>query len=267
MARQGGAIRADWTRGNPHVCHRTVHYRRCHAEQLFDLVDDESRFLELRPGAVSHRDIERLESGGHACTQEFVVNGRRITQTCRAVRFERPSCVVDDVIGPGVQATVSSTFEDLGGGSRLTIRQEVALTRRANVLRRRTMRRVADRQLAAALTCIKAVAEDEPWPAPESEGLDDPSSSLGGPPQGDSEASGQLPDQIASLFSRLEPHGQQILRSRFGLDGGEPRTLDDVAILFGITREDVRQIELETMDRLRPPHDDDDASPDRPDDA
>ena len=129
-------------------------------ERLFDVLNDDSRFLDLRPGAVAHRDVEPLENGGHACTQEFEIeDGRRITQRCRALRFDRPSCMIDDVVGSDFQATVTSTLEDLGAESLLRIRQEVALTRQVNTLRRRAIRRDAERRLDASLRRIKAVAE------------------------------------------------------------------------------------------------------------
>jgi RNA polymerase primary sigma factor len=41
---------------------------------------------------------------------------------------------------------------------------------------------------------------------------------------------------------------------RFGLDGGQPRTLEEVGRHFGVTRERVRQIEARTMAKLRHPY-------------
>ncbi len=128
-------------------------------EQLFDVVTDDGRFFDLRPGAVAHREILPLENGGHACTQEFEVNGRRVVQACRALRFERPSCMVDNVVGPGFSMTATTTFEDVAGKCLLRIRYEVALTQRVNALRRRATRYHADRRLIAGLARIKTVAE------------------------------------------------------------------------------------------------------------
>lgn len=67
--------------------------------------------------------------------------------------------MIDDVVGSDFQATVTSTLEDLGEESLLRIRQEVALTRQVNTLRRRAIRRDAERRLDASLRHIKAVAE------------------------------------------------------------------------------------------------------------
>ncbi|MCA1703242.1 MAG: SRPBCC family protein [Actinobacteria bacterium] len=128
-------------------------------EQLFDLINDDSRFLELRPDAVGHRDVQSLPNGGHSCTQEWDLNARRITLTCRAVRFERPSCFVDEVDGPGFRSTVTTTVEAMTDGSRLTIRQEVVFMGRLSLLRRRAVREDASRRLVAALARMKSVAE------------------------------------------------------------------------------------------------------------
>ncbi len=51
----------------------------------------------------------------------------------------------------------------------------------------------------------------------------------------------------------LDADEQQILLMRFGLDGGEPRTLSDVGKIFNLTRERVRQIEGRALAKLRHP--------------
>jgi RNA polymerase sigma factor (sigma-70 family) len=51
----------------------------------------------------------------------------------------------------------------------------------------------------------------------------------------------------------LEAEEQQIIALRFGLDGGEPRTLSDVGKMFDLTRERVRQIEGRALAKLRHP--------------
>jgi len=52
------------------------------------------------------------------------------------------------------------------------------------------------------------------------------------------------------LLSQLPPREQQILRLRFGIDE-EPKTLEEIGGMLGITRERVRQIEKQAKDRLR----------------
>jgi RNA polymerase primary sigma factor len=59
-----------------------------------------------------------------------------------------------------------------------------------------------------------------------------------------------LADEIQELLSQLSPREQQILRLRFGIDE-EPKTLEEIGGMLGITRERVRQIEKQAKDRLR----------------
>jgi len=66
----------------------------------------------------------------------------------------------------------------------------------------------------------------------------------------DSALSGEL---NAILADRLNDRECQILRLRFGLDRGEPRTLQEVSAYFGLTRERVRQIEQAALSKLRQP--------------
>jgi DNA-directed RNA polymerase sigma subunit (sigma70/sigma32) len=49
----------------------------------------------------------------------------------------------------------------------------------------------------------------------------------------------------------LEDREQQVIRMRYGLDDGQPRTLDQIGRRFGLSRERVRQIEREVMAKLR----------------
>jgi RNA polymerase sigma factor (sigma-70 family) len=62
-----------------------------------------------------------------------------------------------------------------------------------------------------------------------------------------------LPDEIARLLAPLEERERDILRLRYGLDRGEPRTLEEVGAHFNLTRERIRQIEARAMSKLRHP--------------
>jgi RNA polymerase nonessential primary-like sigma factor len=53
------------------------------------------------------------------------------------------------------------------------------------------------------------------------------------------------------VLATLDEREQQVIRLRFGLDDGPPRTLDQIGKLFGLSRERVRQIEREVMTKLR----------------
>jgi RNA polymerase sigma factor (sigma-70 family) len=66
-------------------------------------------------------------------------------------------------------------------------------------------------------------------------------------------ATALLPDEITRLLSPLDEREREILRLRFGLDRGEPRTLEEVGEHFNLTRERIRQIEARAMSKLRHP--------------
>jgi RNA polymerase sigma factor (sigma-70 family) len=69
----------------------------------------------------------------------------------------------------------------------------------------------------------------------------------------DHAASSMLPDEINRLLAPLDDREATILRLRFGLDRGEPRTLEEVGQHFHLTRERIRQIEAKAMSKLRHP--------------
>ena len=54
----------------------------------------------------------------------------------------------------------------------------------------------------------------------------------------------------------LDEREREILKLRFGLDRGEPRTLEEVGEHFNLTRERIRQIEARAMSKLRHPSSD-----------
>ncbi|MDN6236835.1 MAG: sigma-70 family RNA polymerase sigma factor [Corynebacterium flavescens] len=56
---------------------------------------------------------------------------------------------------------------------------------------------------------------------------------------------------IREVISSLEEREQDVIRLRYGLDDGVPRTLDQIGRRFGLSRERVRQIEREVMSKLR----------------
>ena len=56
---------------------------------------------------------------------------------------------------------------------------------------------------------------------------------------------------VRSVLATLDEREQQVIRLRYGLDDGQPRTLDQIGKLFGLSRERVRQIEREVMSKLR----------------
>ncbi|MDB5184064.1 MAG: polymerase sigma factor, sigma-70 family [Candidatus Saccharibacteria bacterium] len=67
----------------------------------------------------------------------------------------------------------------------------------------------------------------------------------------DAVINGLLSEEIDKVIASLDERETQVIRLRFGLDDGQPRTLDQIGKLFGISRERVRQIEREVMAKLR----------------
>jgi RNA polymerase primary sigma factor len=62
-----------------------------------------------------------------------------------------------------------------------------------------------------------------------------------------------LQNQLHSVLATLSEREAGIVRLRFGLTDGQPRTLDEIGRIYGITRERIRQIESKTMAKLRHP--------------
>ena len=61
---------------------------------------------------------------------------------------------------------------------------------------------------------------------------------------------------VEKAMEGLNDREREILRLRFGLDRGEPRTLEEVGEHFNLTRERIRQIEARAMSKLRHPSSD-----------
>ncbi len=59
---------------------------------------------------------------------------------------------------------------------------------------------------------------------------------------------------VSEVLHELSEREQEVVRLRFGLDDGRPRTLEEVGRQFGVTRERIRQIEAKTLAKLRHPH-------------
>ena len=62
-----------------------------------------------------------------------------------------------------------------------------------------------------------------------------------------------LHEQLMESLETLTEREQQVLRLRFGLDDGRPRTLEEVGRVFHVTRERIRQIEAKALRKLRHP--------------
>ena len=69
----------------------------------------------------------------------------------------------------------------------------------------------------------------------------------------DSVAFQMLKEQLLRVLDTLTPREEKVLRLRYGLDDGKPRTLEEVGKEFNVTRERIRQIEAKALRKLRHP--------------
>ncbi len=73
------------------------------------------------------------------------------------------------------------------------------------------------------------------------------------PAPADAASQTMLKEQLNEVLSTLTPREEKVLRLRFGLVDGHPRTLEDVGKEFNVTRERIRQIEAKALRKLRHP--------------
>ena len=74
------------------------------------------------------------------------------------------------------------------------------------------------------------------------------------PPPAEVVLDGQLREQLYDALQKLPPRERRIIDLRFGLTDGDPRTLQEIAEEFDLSRERIRQIEGEVLRKLRHPH-------------
>jgi len=60
-----------------------------------------------------------------------------------------------------------------------------------------------------------------------------------------------LRDEVGDLLGNLDDRERRIINSRFGLDGQKPKTLEEVGVKFGVTRERIRQLQNIALSKLR----------------
>ena len=70
----------------------------------------------------------------------------------------------------------------------------------------------------------------------------------------DAAESNMLKEQLLQVLSMLTPREEKVLRLRYGLDDGKPKTLEEVGKAFNVTRERIRQIEAKALRKLRNPN-------------
>ncbi len=113
-----------------------------------------------------------------------------------------------------------------------------------------------DRVVEALRFASEPVSLSEPLREDGDAELGDLVEDRGAPSPFEAAAEELLSDEIVRLLAPLDPREREILWLRFGLDRGEPRTLEEVGQHFALTRERIRQIEARAMSKLRHPSSD-----------
>ena len=62
-----------------------------------------------------------------------------------------------------------------------------------------------------------------------------------------------LQEEFRQVLGTLSPREAGVIKMRYGLEDGQPKTLADIGRIYGVTRERIRQIESKTMSKLRHP--------------
>ena len=117
--------------------------------------------------------------------------------------------------------------------------RESGLPHRQGAGHPRPRARAAPARGAPRATTATAVSSAISWPIPRS------------PAPDEQIASERMQAQTRALLDHLSPREQQLLKLRFGMDGGPGQTLEEVGKSFNLSRERVRQIEAAALKKLR----------------
>jgi len=113
---------------------------------------------------------------------------------------------------------------------------------------------VSEEQVAEYLRhAADPVSLDTPVGADGETELGDIVADLASPSPFDVVAAGMMSEEIDRLLQPLDEREREILKLRYGLDRGEPRTLEEVGDVLHLTRERIRQIERQALSKLRHP--------------
>ena len=139
------------------------------------------------------------------------------------------------------------------------------LTRQERIMAQELGRDVTDGELAESLgmspeqvmqarrAAREAVSLDLTVGEEEETRLGDLVEDRSSPPLEDTVSENLLREQLLEALDALGERESRVLRLRYGLDDGQPQTLEEVGKAFGVTRERIRQIEAKAIRKLRQP--------------
>ncbi len=111
----------------------------------------------------------------------------------------------------------------------------------------------ADKVKAVMRAGIEPVSLDRPIGEDEDSNLGDFIEDIGVRNPAETAAHSMLEDRLTHVLSTLTRREEKVIRLRFGLGDGTPRTLEEVGTIFKVTRERVRQIEAKAIRKLQHP--------------
>jgi RNA polymerase sigma factor (sigma-70 family) len=163
-------------------------------------------------------------------------------------------------ISRGIANTSRTVRLPIHAGDNLARLHQVRIELEARLGRRATIAELADElgiTAAKVSETLQIAAEPLSLSAPMSEDGDTEFGDLiadrSVAPPFEAVAAAMLPAETAKLLGKLDERERLIITLRFGLDRGEPRTLEEVGEHFELTRERIRQIEAKAMAKLRHP--------------
>ena len=111
----------------------------------------------------------------------------------------------------------------------------------------------ADKVKSVMKASLEPVSLDRPIGEDEDSNLGDFIEDVNAPSPARQAAHAMLQDRMSRVLATLTRREEKVIRLRFGLGDGTPRTLEEVGTIFKVTRERVRQIEAKALRRLRHP--------------